>query len=149
MIWIIAACILSAVVYRAGGMSKEDTAKPIWIPKFIRNSWTRDWICPLIALIALWLLDGFKLSYWWAYLLFWGLSGGALSTYWDWLFKEDNFYAHGLGCGLAGIPLLWCGVPWEIIVLRSIICTIGMGVWSEFESKALREELGRGVVFIL
>ncbi len=149
MIWIILACIFSSILYRAGGMSKEDTAKPTWMPKFMRNSWVRDWICPLVALIVIWGLYGLQLNHWWAYLLFWGLSGGALASYWGQDEKKYGFAWHGLGCGLAGIPLLWCGVPVWVILTRLLICTIGMSIWSEFIDDDIQEELGRGILFIL
>jgi hypothetical protein len=138
---------ICGILYRAGGMGKEDTAEPRWIPKWLRKSWVRDWLCPLVVLIALWLLVGFKLSYWWIYAIFWGLSGGALSTYFDFT-GSDNFYLHGLGCGLAGLPLCMV-IPWWVVSIRAILCMVGMGLWSKWVSKDWLEEIGRGVLFIL
>ena len=136
IIVLLAGMILSAILYRMGGATGYNT-------KF------RDLGCPLVALITLWLMKGIVLSYWWVYLLFFGLSFGALTTYWDWLFGYDNFYAHGLGCSLATIPLLWVGLPWGIFILHTIICTIGMGLWSKFIGNDVQEEMGRGALFIL
>jgi hypothetical protein len=80
---------------------------------------------------------------------FYILSGGALSTYWDWAFGgKDNYYAHGFGCGLAGFALVTF-VPWWILTIRLIICTLGMGLWSKWVDQDWLEEGGRGVFFIL
>jgi hypothetical protein len=78
-----------------------------------------------------------------------GLSIGAISTYWDFIHDEDNFYIHGLFIGVAAIPLLWCGVPWWIVYLRMLICSIGMGLWSKFIKRDVPQEIGRGILFIL
>jgi len=142
-------CVISATLYRAGGMSQESTAKPAWIPLWMRKSWVRDGLCPLVLLGAVIALFGLKIDYWWAYLLTYGLSWGALSTYWDFITGDDNFYLHGLGCSLATIPLLWCEVPWWIILLHGIVCTVGMGLWSSYTDTDWLEEKGRGVLFVL
>lgn len=130
-------------------MEKEITTNPKWMPMWLRKSWVRDWLLPLVFLLALF-------SFWrpsslldWAMLLpYYGLSGGALSTYWDWLFGEDSYYLHSFGCGLAGFCLITF-VPWWILTLRLIICTVGMGYFSKIiNSDELEEEI-RGVFFIL
>jgi len=45
------AAVASAILYRMGG---SDTYNTKW----------RDMGCPTVAFIALWLLEGFKLTYW-------------------------------------------------------------------------------------
>ena len=132
LIKILVACVLSGILYRLGGWKKGNT-------KF------RDMGCPTVLLILAGLLFGFN---WWSFLLSFGLSFGALTTYWDFIFKKDNFFAHGLACGLAGIPLIAI-VPWWIILTRIIVCTLGMGLWSKFIGNDVIEETGRGVFFIL
>ena len=133
---ILVACILSAILYRMGGSNKWDT------------KW-RDIGCSLVLLALVGALFGFRLAFWWAYLITFGLSWGFLSTYWDSVFGYDNFWFHGLGCGLAGIPLIWAGVHFSILAIRLIICTVGMGLWSKFIKRDIPQELGRGVLFIL
>jgi len=130
-------CIsFSGVLYRMGGSAKWNT------------KW-RDLGCPLVLLVIILTLFGLKLDFWWAYLLTFLLSFGALTTYYDWLFGYDNYYAHGLGCGLAGISLVWADVPLWIILARLTLCTIGMGLWSKYTKNDVVEEIGRGVFFIL
>jgi hypothetical protein len=148
-IWLLAIC-LSGILYRAGGQGKESTANPKWMPIWLRKSWVRDWLLPALLLLPL-------LCFWqpssllsWALLLpYYGLSGGALSTYWDWTNKgEANFYLHGFACGLAGFCLITF-VPWWVLTLRLIICTLGMGYFSKIiDFDELEEEI-RGVFFIL
>jgi hypothetical protein len=146
----LAAVCLSGVFYRAGGMSKDTTAEPKWIPLWLRKSWVRDWLLPGVLLLPL--FSFLALSSWLSLgmcLLFYILSGAALSTYWDFLFGHDNFWMHGLVCGLAGVPLIWAGVPWPLIVGRIVVCTVGMGLVSKLSGKDWVEEMGRGVFFIL
>jgi FtsH-binding integral membrane protein len=132
---ILIASILSGILYRLGGWEKG-------------NKLFRRLGCPLVALLTLWLLVGVSFRLWWVYLLFVGLSYGALTTYWDFT-GSDNFYLHGLGVGLAGIPLIWCGVPLHYILIRIVICSVGMGLWSKWIGNDIAEESGRGVLFIL
>ena len=78
---------------------------------------------------------------------YYGLSGAALSSYWDFTGK-DNFYLAGLGCGLAGFCLITF-VPRWILTLRIIICSVGMGYFSSIIGFDELEEEVRGVFFIL
>ena len=138
LIKILIASIISGILYRLGGTSRG-------------TKW-RDFGCPTVALVALWLLVGFKSSYWWAYLLFFGFSFASLTTYWDFIpFNkgEDNHFMHGFFCGLAGIPLIWVGIPLWIILARLTLCTLGMGLWSKWIGNAVVEETGRCVLFII
>jgi hypothetical protein len=132
-------------------MSQDADANPKWIPKWLRHPKTRDWGCPLCLLGYQWLTNdvsfnntGWVIPYFLTFLLSWA----ALSTYWDFTGK-DSFFLHGLGCGLAGIPLIWAGVPIELIVLRILICSLGMGLWSKYVTVDAPQEMGRGAIFIL
>jgi hypothetical protein len=108
----------------------------------------RDVGCPLVLLGLVIALFGFKIGYIWAYLVTFGLSWGALTTYFDWLFGYDNFFMHGLACGIAAFPLCMV-IPWWIVLIRTIICMVGMGLWSKFWGNDVIEELGRGAFFIV
>ena len=127
------AICFSAILYRMGGSKHYDTLY-------------RDIGCPLVFLILLSIL-GFPFNIF-RYIIFFGLSWVALSTYWDSIFGYDNFYAHGFGCGLAGLAL--CSIlPLWVILLRLVISTFGMGFWSKKVKTDIPQELGRGVFFIL
>jgi hypothetical protein len=126
------ACLLSGILYRLGGIGKPFNTK--W----------RDLGCPTILTILLTVLFGWH----WVYLLVFGLSFGALTTYWDFLFGYDNFWFHGFALGVAGLPLCWF-IPWWIPIIRLVICTIGCGLISKLSSNVWVEECGRGVFFIL
>jgi len=138
--------ILSALMYRAGGMGKEVTAKPTWMPQSLRHSWCRDWICPAFALITL--LMFFQPNVWWGWLLaipVYGLMGGAFSTYWDWAFGgNDNYYAHGFFVGLSIFPFCFVGLAWWIVAIQTILISVSMGLWSAKTDKDFVEEEGRG-----
>lgn len=132
MLIILIASIICGVLYRLGGIGKPF------------KTWMRDWTIPFVFLVALSLLKGFHLFYWWEYALTWGLMGGALTTYYDTIFGYDNYYAHGFGIGLAASPLIWAGMPWQAILLRSVALAMAMGIWSNLINWDDLEEMGRG-----
>jgi len=143
------ATILSAIAYRAGGMGTEDTAKPEWIPKWLRKSWIRDWLCP--AFVYGCLLSSWSPSLWWEWLLLilcYPLLGACLSTYWDWLFGFDNFWFAGFMCGIAAFPLIFCGYAWWLILARAILLAILWGGWSLLWTEVEYEEMGRGAFLV-
>ena len=135
MITILAIIVLSccsAYFYRKGGTSDGT----LW----------RDLIVPIIASFALFILGYRNL---WGYFIHFGLLFGALTTYWDWLFGEDNYYAHGFACGLALLPFAWFGIAWWVILLRAIILGLSMGLWHKFVTKDVWDERGRGAFLTL
>lgn len=136
MIWVILACIASSALYRCGGKGKPF------------NTRYRDIGCSLVLIALTMALFGIKEAFW-AYILTFGLSWGALASYWGQDEKKFGYFWHGLGCGLAGIPLIWVGVPLWVILTRLVICTVGMAVWSEIIGNDVMEEAGRGVIFII
>lgn len=150
IIYIILLALLAGLLYRLGGSAKNGK----W-NDFLKNTKTRDAGCPLLALIALWLLVGFKLSYWWAYLLTFGLSWGAVSTYFSFLIEpEDDVTAiewavTGLIYGVAAFPLYWTGVHWYAIAGRSIALGVAIMWLRERTGKVLKEERGSGILYIL
>ena len=138
MIILLVACILSAILYRLGGMGGFKNAKLV-----------RRLGCSLVfTLLVVILHHPATLWGWLALLATWGLSYGALTTYLDNIFGYDNYWAAGLLCGLAGLPLLvFC--PWWIIGARLAINIVGQGFWSKIISWDIAEEAGRGIFFIL
>ncbi len=134
--------IISGICYRFGGSAKRGN----WLD-IARHRWVRGAICPLLALLLYIYLKGFHLSFWWAYLAFYGLSYAAISTYWDFLCGFDNHWLHGFFLGLASIPLYWVGVHWWAILIRTIACAVLIGAWSAIWKWDIAEEWGRGFIF--
>jgi len=130
-LWLILS-ICCAVLYRLGG-------KTGWNTKY------RDFGCPLLTTI--WLLPNlYPISaFGWLMLgLAFLLLFGSLTTYFDWFFGYDNFYAHGYAIGWSAITLFWCGVHWWAILIRIVVLTLGMGLWHKWQRNATIEEFGRG-----
>jgi phosphotransferase system glucose/maltose/N-acetylglucosamine-specific IIC component len=89
----------------------------------------------------------FKPMDWLGYLMFIpaiGLTGGALSTYWDNLFGFDNYWFAGFLVGIAAFPLYWSGVHWYLIIARALLLAVLWGGWSAAIKKDTWEEYGRG-----
>jgi len=144
VIWLILS-ILSGVFYRLGGMGVEN--KLIWLPKFLFNTKTRDFGCPIIFLLTFYLFTHkFNL------LITFILMFGALTTYWDKLpinKGQDNFFHHGTGIGLSTLPLIFLGISIWNIMFYTIILSILMGLWSYFIDNVNFEEIGRGLLIVL
>jgi hypothetical protein len=128
--------LICSIFYRAGGLDKTT---PHWIPVWIRQSWVRDWLCPACCLIPSVIIH----PSWWI-LLAYAALGGALSTYWDFLFKKDNFWFSGFMCGVAAFPLLFIPFLWWPLVLRSVVIALLWGSWCKIFSNDHVEEYGRG-----
>jgi len=139
---ILLSTIVSSVLYRAGGLAKDSPECP-WIPKWMRKSWIRDWIIPMVCILAIWITCHIGISLWW--LLFYGLTGGALTTYWDWLFKDkDNFWFAGFMVGIATFPLIFCGLHWYMVLARALVLAVLWGGWCAIFKNSTVEECGRG-----
>lgn len=128
--------VISSILYRAGGLSKE---QKYWIPIWMRHSWVRDWLCPLFCLLPMFLQHPH-----WIFLLAYGAMGGAFTTYWDKLFKFDNFWFAGFMVGLSTFPLIFCGFSWWGVGVKSIILALLWGILSTSTGNDHLEEHGRG-----
>ena len=143
---ILLATIASSILYRAGGLAKDSTECP-WIPKWMRKSWARDWLIPMVCLIAIWLTCHIKITLWW--LLFYGLTGASLTTYLDSIFGFDNFWAAGFLVGISTFPLIFCGLHWYMVLARALVLAVLWGGWCAIFKNATVEELGRGAFITL
>jgi hypothetical protein len=126
--------ILSGWLYRAGGIGKPYPTK------------LRDIGCSLCLIASLYLFKGLQ----WAYLPVFALSWGALASYWKGKavdMKWWNWGLHGLGCGLAALPVIFLGISWYQIGLRTLFCTVAMTAISEASKDVFVEEFGRGFIF--
>lgn len=134
----------SACLYRLGGRAKDGS----WYD-FLSNTKARDIGCSLIVLGYLY-LSGVRAEGW-QWLISFGFSWLALTTYHKWLnplFGHTKhkvywygWFAHGLGCGLA---LSFLPIPFRSIVLRTVITGLLMSGWSEVFADPTWEEAGRG-----
>lgn len=125
--------LISGVCYHWGGSDKT------WHGK------ERDIGCSACLIACLWLFRGFS----WIYLPVFGLSWSALSCYWKGKAVDMrwwNWALHGLGCGLATLPLLPY-IPINNLLCWVIFCTLAMTAVSEFSNNATFEEGMRGLIF--
>lgn len=127
--------IFSSICYHAGGL---DQTEPYWIPKWMRQSWVRDWICPFFCLLPLFIQH----PSWW-FVPAYGLMGAAFSAYWKYK-GNTNFWVSGLFVGLAAFPLLFCGFVWWLLLCRAIFIALWWGFWSAVIGNDHIEEHGRG-----
>lgn len=136
LILMIVCVIFSSILYRAGGMSKE---QKYWIPVWARHSWVRDWLCPFFCLLPLFIQHPH-----WVFILSYGLMGASFSTYWDWLFKFDNYWFSGFMVGVSLVPLVFIGFVWWVILLKAVLIGIAWGGWCAIFKNDHVEEHGRG-----
>lgn len=118
--------VASAILYRAGGMGDEVNH---WIPKWLRQSWVRDWLCPLLMTIGLITIHSFLL-FQWQMLLAYLITAGSLSTYWDFFPPNkgnDNFWMAGFFVGLSLFPLAFCGISIWLILIRAVLLALIWG----------------------
>jgi hypothetical protein len=123
---------LAGLLYRLGGASGYNT-------KF------RDLGVPTVGIGLLWFLGGWN---WWLILCF-GLYFGSLTTYWkkkgtdamwwNWLFT-------GLGYSLAFLPYTIATGHYLGFIIRTILVTVLIAVWSYNIDEVVLEENGRGVI---
>ena len=140
MIYLLLLSVGSAILYRMGGCGPADLqAEWGWVPTPIRNfPKKRDVGCGVLTLIGAYIVG--LTGPWWLWLLAFGLMWASLSTYWDVVFGYDNHYAHGFMIGLSLLPVLF---SWKVLGY-AVPLAILMGVWSQVNGNATREELGRG-----
>ncbi len=131
---VLLASVVSAVLYRLGGASGFNT-------KY------RDIGCSLLSV----LLIGYLVSWHWTLILVFGLTWGALSTYWKqgpranwyhWLFT-------GIGYSLALIPFCLAEGHWLGFGIRTAALGLLTMAWSEINGNAVWEEAGRGALITL
>jgi len=95
--------VIGGILYRMGGSGNY--------PRQVRIIGVSALSVLILAIlkweIGLWLCLAYFVSF--------GICIGALSTYWDFLFKDvDNFYMHGFMIGLSYIALAWFGFAWGL-----------------------------------
>lgn len=138
---------LSAFCYRLGGLGKDQAKQQIpWCPAWLINTKTRDVGCSLLA--VLWMFLFFPRVEWFLYLISFGLLWGALSTYWDFFTGDDIFLLHGVGIGLALLPVV-TGVDFHRgFSILMLVMPLLMEIWCRVFKNDWVEELGRGAFIV-
>ena len=136
VIIIIVCSIASGILYRMGGSADYNT-------KF------RDFGCPTVMLIAMWVLGW---NNW--LLLCWLLLFAALTTYWDDFAKYFDdmdtwcWILTGLGYSLAMLPYVIATGCWLGFLLRTVALVFSTITWSNLIDDVVWEESGRGALII-
>ena len=135
--------ILSGMLYRIGGSSL-----PISNITKIRDAGVPFIGCILVA-IDHWPLNGMS---WLGLILSFGLSWGAMTTY----FKKKgtdakwwNWMLVGLAFGIAFLPFAWASGLWIPFLIRTAITTIAITAWCEAIGWDIAEEFGRGFIYCI
>ena len=140
--------ILSAFVYRIGGMSKEQAKQYFpWFPQWMVKSWFRDLNCSLIWVA--WMLFFLPKVAWFWYLIPIPLSYLALNSYFQRFPPdkgEDKFYYHGLAIGLSGLFIAIPAGLWLGCLIRAVVMAVFMWGWCKVFSNDFVEEFGRGAI---
>ena len=126
--------ILSGILYRMGGTNK--------------GTFWRDIGCSLVTLATCFILGLFTTftASLVAYLLTFGLSWGALASYWGQDEKKFGYFWHGLGLSLAALPIAFITGNWLGFGIRTILLTGLISLWSELIGWDILEEFGRGFI---
>lgn len=143
----IALSALSAFLYRLGGLSKEQAEDQIpWCPEWLINTKARDIGCSLIA--TFWMMAFYPQVAWYWHILAFGAMWGALTTYWDFVTGDDNFWLSGLGVSFAYLPYAIGSGDWIGFAIRCLALAVLMGAWCAIFKNDWVEESGRGAFII-
>jgi hypothetical protein len=136
---------VSAVLYRLGGWGADGEKKYPKIAWAIDGQARRTG-CTLLTAFVAWRFIYPIIAPWWAWLLTILLSYASITTYWDFMFKnEDNFFMHGFMLGFSFLPLvLWGNLSPSLFIGRAVALSLLMGIWCEIHGNDTAEELGRG-----
>lgn len=146
---IIPLTILSAVLYRLGGWGGEGRERFPNLPEWVFNTKARDVGCALVTFAGYTIYSSFLGVPWFIHLLCFLLLFGSLTTYWDWITGKDNFWLHGLACGLAYVPYGFYTGDWTQIITRCFVLAVLMGGISLISGNDVVEETGRGASLII
>jgi hypothetical protein len=111
--------IASGILGRMGGAEGYDTLY-------------RDVGCSLLSILTFIIWFGFKVNYWWVYLIVFLLHWLAFTTYWDGLFGFDNLWFAGFMVGLALIPLPIIDKTLPFYFVRAILLAIIWGCLNKY-----------------
>lgn len=138
VILIAIASLLGGILYRLGGIGKPFNTK------------VRDLGVPIVALGLLALIGG--RAPWWAWLGTFGCMFGTMTTYFK--FKGDenvkwySWLIVGFVFGLSALLYAIGSGHWVGMIIRTIILSVSVMWWSEYQDNAKWEEFGRGYLFV-
>jgi hypothetical protein len=138
------ATIISALLYRLGGLGADGKVRFPFIPKWMFDTKVRDAGCSLVATAWMYQYYPVHIQDWYIYAISFFLMWGALTTYWDKLFGYDNFWAHGFAIAFAFLPYAIYTGEWIGFIVRCAALTVLCGGISKFSGNDDVEELGRG-----
>jgi len=145
ILFILALSVFSGTLYRIGGSAKDGG----WLDP-VKNTKARDFGCPLIGLLSLSLIVS---APWWVYFLSFGLMFGSMVSYHKWvgrLLGYDDGNVHWPSWAfvgfLFGVSAILFGC-WPALVIRTLVLTFSVCLWSEVIDDAVLEESGRGFLF--
>jgi hypothetical protein len=111
--------ILSGILGRLGGAQGYDTLY-------------RDIGCSILSLTTFWIWFGFRVDYWWIYLLVFAIQWATFSTYYEPIFHYHNFWFGGLIAGIALLPLLFVYNILPFYLIRTLSLVILWGCLNKF-----------------
>ena len=127
--------VLAGIAYRFGGSANG-------------KRWVRPFGVALCACLELAMLGYFH----WALILCFGAFYGLSTTYFK---KKDtdarwfNWVFVGLALSIAVLPIVIVYGDWLGFLIRTIVCTGLIVLWSETNGNAVWEEGGRGIIPII
>lgn len=117
---ILVLAIISGILGRMGGAQGYDT-------KY------RDAGCSLVAVLAITIALGWHPSFWWVYVVIFGIHWAAFTTYWDWLFGFDNLWFSGFMVGISIFPLWFIDHSWWVLIIaRGLGLAVIWGLLNKF-----------------
>lgn len=158
----------SGLFYRLGGLGDDGKKLLPFLPEWAFDEQVRRIGCMLCGL-AYMLLHGYGIKAIVPHVLAAGAFYGLITTYWDFITGEDNFYLHGFSVGFAYIPYavhttIYGGNVWGMFILRCLALAGVMGglnafLHSQFAKRKLPkkilkyrdwiEEIARGAAIVL
>ena len=137
---VVAISVLSGILYRMGGSGRYNTK-------------ARDIGCAVCNAISLGLLCGWH----WSLIPCTLMAFGAYTTYWDfvnkWFNVKDpdseywwNWALHGFFLSLAYLWFLLLTNYLPGFIIRTLLTTVGVALWSQLIGKDVWEERGRGFI---
>lgn len=132
ILYIILLSLLTGFLGRLGGRARDGH----WYDA-VSCTATRDFGVSFLTVVAMIFLYGFHLYFWYVYLIIFGLSYAAFTTYWDFLGDErGNFWVSGFVVGMALFGIVIINIHYLLaIFVRAIILSLIWGCLHKYLPK--------------